>query len=175
MELNTTYASITAPTAEGGVPYTEIYNQGIVLNANTTGWEGKCAAELAKFLCYDDDNWYELFGPGAFNYCMPGKTAWAEKYTSEWIGDASHAQGFLDTVANGVCCSPDYDNDSIDVTSMITEVILSAFNMVDEAGTFDEAAVRELVTSELEAKQELYNIQLEENDRELDNPDATVK
>jgi hypothetical protein len=58
---------------------------------------------------------------------------------------------------------------------MTTGVIMDAFNFVDAAGSFNEADVRKLVTEKLEAQQALYNTQLEENDRELDNPDAKVK
>lgn len=176
LPMNVNYASIPAPLGQDGKPHTEIYNQGIVLNKATTGWKAKACAELIKFMVYDDDNWFNLFGPGdAHNYCMPGKKSWSEKYATDWINNLDHAKGFLYTLSNGVCNRPDYNNDNIDVTTMTTGVIMDAFNFVDAAGSFNEADVRKLVTEKLEAQQALYNIQLEENDRELDNPDAKVK
>jgi len=171
LPLNVNYASIAAPLGQDGKSHTEVYNQGMVMNKNLEGEKAKAAAEFIKYMTVDV--WREVYGPDTYNYCLPGKTDLLAEYPT-WLPEEQHGIGFLDTLEKGVIHSPDYQAGGIDLTSSVHNVVEAAYAEV-EANGFDEAALRTMITGKLEAEQELINVQLEENEIELDNPDAKVK
>lgn len=171
LPVNTNYASIAAPLGADGKSHTEVYNQGMVMNKNVQGEAAKAGAEFIRYMT--NDAWNDVYGPGAYNYSLPGRTDWMEEYTS-WLPDESAGSGFLETLEEGVIHSPDYNAGGIDLTSSVQNVVEAAYAEV-EANGYNEDTLRSLIVSKLESEQELLNVQLQENGIELDNPDAKVK
>lgn len=175
IEVTTNYASIIAPVGKSGKPFSEIYNQGVVMNKNLTGDKASAAAAFIKYMT-TTDAWLKVRGPEVGGLGLPARTEWAEEYATTWFANPIERSAFIETAEMGIIASPDHQAGGINITSDILQAAIDA--VLDEAwkdGPIDEAAIREFATQKLEEQQALLNLQLSENEIELDNPDAKVK
>lgn len=169
------YGSLTFPLGNDGKVHAEMYNQGVVMNKNLTGWKAKAAAAFIKYMTTTDDGWLGARGPEVGGLGIPAKKDWNEKYANSWFENPDERSAFVWEANNGVISSPDYNVGSIDLYTPVQDALTLAYNEAVKPGTMDANAVRAKVIEKLEAGQKSLNTQLTENNIKLDNPDAKVQ
>lgn len=168
------YGSLTVPLGTDGKVHAEMYNQGVVMNKNLTGWKAEAAASFIKYMT-TTDAWMGARGPEAGGLGIPAKKDWNEQYATTWFEKPEQRDAFVWTANNGVITSPDYNVGGVDLYTPIQEALTLAYDEAVKPGALDAAAVRAQVITKLEEGQKSINIQLQENGLELDNPEAKIK
>ncbi len=172
--LAVSYSSCPTPLGKDGKVVSEMYNQGVVMNKNLTGWKAHSAAALIEYMT-TSDAWLRARGPEVGGLGLPARTEWSTQYATTWFEKPAEREAFIWTAENGRICSPDYNAGGIDLTTKLTEVIKAVVTEAQKDGALDLAATRATVVTELEKQQQLLNLELTENGIELDNPDAKIK
>lgn len=172
--VTVSYSSCPTPVGQDGKVVSEMYNQGVVMNKNLTGWKAHAAAALIRHMT-TTDAWLAARGPEAGGLGLPARKEWSEQYATEWFEKPEERAAFIWTAENGRICSPDYNAGGIDLVTKLTEVIKALTTEAQKEGTLDLAAAREMAVSMLEEQQALLNLELTENGIELDNPDGKIK
>lgn len=168
------YGSLTVPLGNDGKVHAEMYNQGVVMNKNLTGWKSKIAAEFIKYMT-TTDAWMGARGPEVGGLGIPARKEWADKYATTWFDKPEQRDAFVWTANNGTITSPDYKVGGVDMYTPIQDALTLAYNEAIKPGAMDSAAIRQQVIAKLEEGQASLNTQLQENGIELDNPEAKVK
>lgn len=168
------YGTLTVPLGSDGKVHAEMYNQGVVMNKNLNGWKAKAAAAFIKYMT-TTDAWLAARGPEVGGLGIPAKKDWNEKYASSWFEKPEEREAFVWEANNGVISSPDYNVGSIDLYTPVQDALTLACTEAAKPGIMDANAVRTKVITKLEEGQKSLNIQLQENNLKLDNPDAKVK
>lgn len=168
------YGSVPTPIGSDGKVHAEIYNQGVVMNKNLTGWKAEAAAAFIKYMT-TSDAWTGARGPEAGGLGIPAKKDWNEQYANSWFEQPEQRDAFVWTANNGVITSPDYQVGGVDLYTPVQEALTLAYDEALKEGTMDAAAVRAQVISKLEEGQKSINLQLQENGLESDNPEAKIK
>jgi hypothetical protein len=172
--LNVDYGSLVVPLGDDDKPHAEMYNQGVVMNKNLDGWKAEAAAELIKYMT-TTDAWMGARGPEVGGLGIPARKEWAEQYANSWFDKPEQRDAFVWIANNGVVTTSDYDVSGVDMYTPVQDAVTLAYNEAVKSGSLDKDAVRKQVTQKLEEGQKSLNTQLQENDIELDNPDAKVK
>lgn len=172
--LTVSYSSAPTPVGADGKPASEMYNQGVVMNKNLTGWKAHSAAALIEYMT-TSDAWLRARGPEVGGLGLPARKEWSEQYATTWFEKPAEREAFIWTSENGNISSPDYNAGGIELTTKLTEVIKVATAEAQKDGALDLTAVRATVVAELENQQQLLNLELVENGIELDNPDGKIK
>lgn len=168
------YGSLTVPLGSDGKVHAEMYNQGVVMNKNLTGWKAQAAAAFIKYMT-TSDAWMGARGPEVGGLGIPAKKDWNEQYATSWFDKPEQRDAFVWEANNGVITSPDYNVSGVDLYTPVQDALTLAYEAAVKPGTMDAAAVRTQVIAKLEAGQKSLNTQLQENGIELDNADAKVK
>lgn len=168
------YGSLTVPLGSDGKVHAEMYNQGVVMNKNLTGWKAKAAAAFIKYMT-TTDAWLAARGPEAGGLGIPAKKDWNQLYSTSWFENPDERSAFVWEANNGVITSPDYNVGSIDLYTPVQDALTLAYDEAVKPGTMDAQAVRQKVIAKLEEGQKLINTQLQENGIKIDNPEAKVK
>lgn len=174
IDVTVPYASVMAPTGKDGKVFSEIYTQGIVMNKNLSGWEADAAAQFIEYMA-TSGAWLTARGPEAGGLGLPARTEWSQAYQTSWFEKPEERAAFIKTAEEGTIGLPDYQVEGIDLVTAIQQVINTAYDLAVKEGSMDTEAVRAEVVKGLEYQQELINVQLQENDIELSNPDGKVK
>jgi ABC-type glycerol-3-phosphate transport system substrate-binding protein len=172
--LKVDYGSITVPLGNDGKVHAEMYNQGVVMNKNLTGWKAQAAAAFIKYMT-TTDAWMGARGPQAGGLGIPAKKDWNEQYATTWFDKPEQRSAFVWEANNGVITSPDYNVGGVDLYTPIQDALTLAYDEAVKAGPMDAAAVRAKVVAKLEEGQKSLNTQLQENGVKLDNPDAKIQ
>ncbi|MDP4147202.1 MAG: hypothetical protein Q8936_22455, partial [Bacillota bacterium] len=168
------YGSLVVPLGDDGKAHAEMYNQGVVMNKNLTGWKAQTAAEFIKYMT-TTDAWMGARGPEAGGLGIPARKEWAKQYATSWFDKPEQRDAFVWTANNGVITSSDYHVGGVDMYTPVQDALTVAYTEAAKPGPFDQDAVRKAVIAKLEDGQKSLNTQLQENDVKLDNPDAKLK
>ncbi|MEO2078618.1 MAG: hypothetical protein ABGX20_25240 [Bacillus sp. (in: firmicutes)] len=168
------YGSLVVPLGKDGKPHAEMYNQGVVMNKNLSGWKADAAAEFIKYMT-TTDAWMGARGPEAGGLGIPARKEWAKEYATTWFEKPEERDAFVWTANNGVITSSDYHVNGVDMYTPVQDALTLAYNAAVKAGPMDEDAVRKQVIAKLEEGQKSLNTQLQENDIKLDNPSGKIK
>lgn len=170
---NVDYGSLVVPLGDDDKAHAEMYNQGVVMNKNLDGWKAKAAAEFIKYMT-TTDAWMGARGPEVGGLGIPARKEWAEQYANSWFDKPEERDAFVWVANNGVVTTSDYNVSGVDMYTPVQDAVTLAYTEAMKSGELDKDAVRKQVIKKLEEGQESLNIQLQENDVELDNPDAKV-